>query len=161
LEGPQCGAILNRLQRAYFDPIFESTASPLNNSKPEPEDCGRILIVVENFLKGFDQRIGSRGALVTVAKKGAVLFANLASQIVGENSGSPHSHGSYQARVYFRAATRRLREKEAIEQKSEARSPKKESKRAEIDQIRRCLALRPELRTNFLRKRIANGMSAL
>jgi hypothetical protein len=51
--------------------------------------------------------------------------------------------------------------KKRLSRKAKLEALKKESKRAEIDQIRRCLALRPELRTNFLRKRIAYGMSAL
>ena len=38
---------------------------------------------------------------------------------------------------------------------------KKETERAEIDQIRRLLALPPEKRTHFLRKRIGYRMSCL
>jgi hypothetical protein len=45
--------------------------------------------------------------------------------------------------------------------KAKLEALKKESKRAGIDQIRRRLALPLDRRTNFLRKRIAYGMSAL
>jgi len=51
--------------------------------------------------------------------------------------------------------------KPRVTRKARLAALKKETERAEIDQIRRLLALPPEKRTHFLRKRIGYRMSCL
>ncbi len=51
--------------------------------------------------------------------------------------------------------------KKRVTRKEKLEALKKESELAERDQIRRLLALPPERRTNFLRKRIGYRMSCL